>query len=391
MGRLQHFEKMKSISLYLSCDPTWGGTFQYSLSLLQSLRELEKKNLITLTVIIENDSWNRMLQTEGVKKAIVVKNNLFFKGLFKIWRTLKLPLNIWQYLGDYFHPIASVIRKTNSDLCFFPSQDSMSYFGTYRSVTTIHDLMHRYERRFPEVGNPKEYNFREYHYKNICKYSYQIMVDSSVGKDQVCESYGHIYAPKTVIIPYIIPDYLLGKKPDYSIFDRFNIPPKFFFYPAQFWMHKNHTKLIEAFSVVKKIIPDVALVLTGGKKNGYDDTLKLVENLDLRDSVIFPGYVSEEEIIALYKSTKALVMPTFFGPTNIPPLEALSLGAPVIYSRIYAYKEFLGENALFVDPNNESEIAEAMIKVLKGDNPASTYNSLSQKNIFQERLKGIIF
>ena len=64
------------------------------------------------------------------------------------------------------------------------------------------------------------------------------------------------------------------------------------------------------------------------------------------------GYVPANDMAALYANAEALVMPTFFGPTNIPILEAWGLGCPVITSDIRALREQAGDAALLADPNS---------------------------------------
>ena len=92
-----------------------------------------------------------------------------------------------------------------------------------------------------------------------------------------------------------------------------------------------------------------------------------VESLGLDDNVLFLGYVPDEDMPALYRSARALVMPTFFGPTNIPPLEAFALGCPVATSRIYGIPEQLGDAALLFDPASVDEIFECLIRLWVDD------------------------
>ena len=56
-------------------------------------------------------------------------------------------------------------------------------------------------------------------------------------------------------------------------------------------------------------------------------------------------------------------MPTFFGPTNIPPLEAFEVGCPVATSRIYGVPEQLGNAALLFDPHSIEEIHDCLVRL----------------------------
>jgi glycosyltransferase involved in cell wall biosynthesis len=78
------------------------------------------------------------------------------------------------------------------------------------------------------------------------------------------------------------------------------------------------------------------------------------------------GFVPQEDMAPLYSNAFALTFTTFFGPDNLPPLEAMSLGCPVIASNVPGAKEQLGDGALLVDPKKPEEIAGA-IKLLWED------------------------
>ena len=67
----------------------------------------------------------------------------------------------------------------------------------------------------------------------------------------------------------------------------------------------------------------------------------------------------------LYEGCLSVVMPTYFGPTNLPPLEAWSIGKPLIYSS-HLHKQ-VGDAALLVDPDDSNALAEAMMDVIKSD------------------------
>jgi glycosyltransferase involved in cell wall biosynthesis len=84
------------------------------------------------------------------------------------------------------------------------------------------------------------------------------------------------------------------------------------------------------------------------------------------DQILFPGFVSRQDLIALYRHAVALVYPTYFGPENLPPLEAFALGCPVIASDIPGHAEQFGTAAVLVDPRRPDLWAEE-INRLRGD------------------------
>jgi glycosyltransferase involved in cell wall biosynthesis len=103
------------------------------------------------------------------------------------------------------------------------------------------------------------------------------------------------------------------------------------------------------------------------ERNGYDEVRALVSERNLDDNVHFMGYVPDSDMPGLYRRARALVMPTFFGPTNIPPLEAFVMGCPVATSRIYGVPEQLGDAALLFDPNSVEEIHDCLVRLWRDD------------------------
>jgi glycosyltransferase involved in cell wall biosynthesis len=231
---------------------------------------------------------------------------------------------------------------------------------------TIHDLMHRYEPGFPEVSAFGRGRHRDRHFERVCARARALLVDSEVGRRHVHEAYGF---PVEAIfpLPYIAPRYMYGPHRSASPAPAYELPERFVFYPAQFWAHKNHLRLIEAVRRLRAELPDLKLVLAGSKKNGYAAVEHKVKSGGLEDVVQFLGFVPESDLPMLYRRAVALVLPTFFGPTNIPPLEAFVAGCPVAASRIYGMPEQLCDAALFFDPLSVDDIADAVRRLWTDD------------------------
>ena len=146
--------------------------------------------------------------------------------------------------------------------------------------------------------------------------------------------------------------------------EKYRIKPDFLLYPAQFWPHKNHVNLLKALDLLRKrdgITLD--LVFTGSDKGNQHYVRDKVREWGLSEQVFDLGFVSREELNALYGSALALIFPSFFGPDNIPPLEAFALGCPVLASRVAGAEEQLGNAALLFDPTDPTDIAEKVLAV----------------------------
>jgi glycosyltransferase involved in cell wall biosynthesis len=69
-------------------------------------------------------------------------------------------------------------------------------------------------------------------------------------------------------------------------------------------------------------------------------------------NVIYLGYLTDGEIKSLMKNCKAFLFPSLFEGFGIPPLEALSLGVPIIVSNIPVLSEIFEDSASYIDPQN---------------------------------------
>ena len=356
---------MKKIGVFLNSEPYIGGTFQYNQSILEALDSLDK-NQYEIFALYKNEIWKSYLTKYHFKEKKLFYSRYLNIGsilLSQIARVINFKKDFLKKIYSKIDVVSYQIESLKLDLLICPSQDILPMRVQTPSIATIHDLMHRYEKYFPEVSDNGEYEKREFLYKNICKAAKAIFVDSEIGKKHVIDSYGRKYGEKVLVLPFAPPQYLLKKE----INNEKIISGKYFFYPAQFWKHKNHVRLIEAIMILKQKKLDIKLILVGSKKNGYDDIISLIKKYKLSDNVKILGYVKDDEMISLYKNARAMIMPTFFGPTNIPPLEAFTLGCPVAVSNIYGMPEQTDGAALLFNPESVKDIADILLLLWNDD------------------------
>jgi glycosyltransferase involved in cell wall biosynthesis len=355
---------VKKIGLFLNTDPAEGGTFQYNQMMLDAVAALPRERFETV-LCCTSESWVDYAQRCQLPHFLV-RSGFWGRAAGLIWTRMRLPIAPWRAISPLLHPIAKALLQAQCDLWIFPYPTARSFEAPVPALVSIHDLMHRYESRFPESGSRWESWAREANLRSICRWSRGVLVDSEVGRSQVHECYG-MPLEKISVLPYIAPAYIhsAGTPADFDA--RYRLPAKFIFYPAQFWEHKNHRSLIEALRLLKGEIPDLKLVLAGAPKNAYDSVLRLVQESGLSQDVSFLGYVADRDMPELYRRARALVMPTFYGPTNIPPLEAFAAGCPVAVSGIYAMPEQVGDAALLFNPESVAEIADCIRRLWLDD------------------------
>ncbi|NBW74161.1 MAG: glycosyltransferase [Sphingomonadaceae bacterium] len=140
-----------------------------------------------------------------------------------------------------------------------------------------------------------------------------------------------------------------------------SIPDGYFLYPANFWPHKNHARLLEAYRIYRKIqVSPLDLMLTGDPGVA---SCSLVEAAKAEPGVFVTGYLSRCEFQSLLSTANALIFPSLYEGFGMPIVEAMSAGIPVACSNAGSLPEIAGSAALHFDGSDASAIAEAMVKV----------------------------
>lgn len=130
---------------------------------------------------------------------------------------------------------------------------------------------------------------------------------------------------------------------------------------------KNLVSLLEAYSLLRQKMQPPPLVIGGPRGWHHQEVFAAVEELDLLDSVMFPGYISREELPLWYSAAHCFVYPSLYEGFGLPPLEAMACGTPVITSNASSLPEVVGDAGMLVSPSNAEEIADAMHRLLTDD------------------------
>ena len=262
-------------------------------------------------------------------------------------------------------PLNTSLIKYKIDIVLFINPFSFQPVIT-PYIYVVWDLQHRVQPYFPEVSiMGTTWDQRESLYKEAIPKASYIITGNSVGKKEISQFY-NIPEKRIKIIPFAVSDVYVKQKDEKAqdvLVDN-RIVEKFLFYPANFWAHKNHICILLAMNILKKKYGIRFEAIFTGRDSGNFDYIRAKTNeLGLEDAVRFVGFVSNEVLFNLYKKAFALAYPSFFGPNNLPPLEAMTLGCPVICSDADGMKEQLGNSAVFFDPKREDELAERVYQL----------------------------
>jgi glycosyltransferase involved in cell wall biosynthesis len=226
-------------------------------------------------------------------------------------------------------------------------------------VSVVWDLQHRRQPVFPEVGLMEEWARRERYYSRVLRRAAFVVTGTAAGKAEV-QLFYQVPEERIRTLPHPTPVFPEGGG-DAGVPGRYGLPPGYLFYPAQFWPHKNHVGLLMGLRLLRErhglTLP---LALAGSDAGNAGHVREKVRTWDLEGQVHFLGFVPRPDLVGLYRGASALAYVSFFGPENLPPLEAFALGCPVVAARVAGAEEQLGDAAVLVDPASPEEIAEAL-------------------------------
>jgi glycosyltransferase involved in cell wall biosynthesis len=357
-----------NVGIFFNARREQGGLYQYALTLVDSLFRFVPGNeyflfhatLEVFPLKLNASNWHFV---DLPRHAVRLR--MGFELLFNLMTRIGFDFSV-SMIPEYRQ-----IIKMAPDLMIFVKPTPQVFQWNYPSIFPIHDLQHRLQSGFPEVSNKGEYLRREVLYKNSIACASAILTDSEIGKKDVIDLYD-VDTKKIFPLPYIAPTfrkYSDNKGSIQTIKEKYSLPNTFFFYPAAFWSHKNHLRLIKAIKLIENEHGiKLPLVLSGEKNREYSHLQAFTDEMGLKDTIHFIGYVPEDDLYLLYQHAMALVMPTFFGPTNIPVLEAWTNGCPVVTSDIRGIREQVGDAGLLVNPSDIQAIAKALWRIYKNPN-----------------------
>lgn len=210
-------------------------------------------------------------------------------------------------------------------------------------VQTLLDVQHL---DLPELFSRAELAYRRYFYEGAARRADAVITISEFAKQRMVELLG--LSPEKIHVAHLAVDT--------TAFSAEGGPrDNFVLYPARAWPHKNHVRLIAAMEIVRREVPDMRLVLTGG---GLDALGDLPEWVDRK------GLVSSQDLKTLYRTASVLAFPSLYEGFGLPPLEAMASGCPVAASDSGSIPEVCGDAAVLFDARDVDSIAAGILSAL---------------------------
>ncbi len=265
-------------------------------------------------------------------------------------------------------PIDPLLGKAN----LFHASDWTQPRTKLPSVTTVHDLVFK---KYPQTLPRSIAETQERRLQRVSKFATHIIADSQNTKNDLVKIYG---LPEDKITVVYLAHSAKFKPQSNTEIERvkkkYHLTQPYLLSLGTQEPRKNLQKVVEAFKAHQLQYPETKLSLVLVGKHGWGDNLKLTH-----PQIHQLGFVSDEDLPALYSGATAFVYPSLYEGFGLPVLEAMACGAPVIVSNTSSLPEIVGQAGLLVDPQDVFALREAIQKAF------IRHTILSQQSLDQAR------
>ena len=222
-------------------------------------------------------------------------------------------------------------------------------------VSTILDIQHEF---YPQFFDKEEVRNRPYFYANVLRKADWIVCISNYTKETFCSRYRF---PKERATTIYIAIQNRFKDTDDSICERLGLERNnYIVYPANFWKHKNHKLLLNAFGMYIFNGGKGKLVLSGNTLGQDEYFLDVINKLGLKDKVVVTGYLSNQELHGLFRGMKGLIFPSLFEGFGIPVVEAMYFHKLIASSNLTSLPEIGCDSIFYFNPKKPDEVLDAI-------------------------------
>jgi glycosyltransferase involved in cell wall biosynthesis len=261
--------------------------------------------------------------------------------------------------------LVSTINKYRFDVWFSPLLVLDPLNSPVPSAFCIPDMQHRY---YPNFFNDITLYWREKNYQLSANNAQVVITLSEYSRHDIIRCLD-VAPDKVKAIHLDAPDYFQINTLHKS---KIKLPKNYLFYPANTWPHKNHPRLLQAFSRIVNNFPEVKLLFSGYSYDALSDIKHLISKFKLKDHVSFLGYVKDSDMPFVFKNAIGLIFPSLFEGFGIPLVEAMKSKCPIVCSSSSSIPEIVGNAGLYFDPLSVSDISVKLNRFLSDNDLRQT-------------------
>lgn len=274
---------------------------------------------------------------------------------------------LWRSMG-----MVGDIKRSNLDIYHGLSHELPIGIGNAgcKSVVTIHDLIYKFH---PDDFGWIDRQIYDFKFRYACRHADRIVAISNSTKYDLMMHYGVDESKIDVVYQSCSDAYKQKYSPQEiaRIREKYRLPETFLLSVGSLICRKNILAAVQAVEQLRGIV-SLPLVIVGGGGEYKELVKRYIQDHHLEDCVIFPSYISNEDLPALYQMAKIFVYPSRYEGFGIPIIESLWSRTPVITTRMSSLAEAAGPGAWYCHPDHPETIAEGIVRICTNRDYAQT-------------------
>lgn len=266
---------------------------------------------------------------------------------------------LWNKLG---WPSMDLFVKTSLDLTHSPTPLVLPSRG--KKVVTVYDLCFL---DYPHLSDDESRHVFSSRIEQSLNHADSIVTISHFSQEQVLRRFS--VDKDKVHVTYLGIDHDfwrdVAQEETERVKSKFNLPPSYLLFVGAQEPRKNIGNLIETLKIVHTQYGRIPLILVGGEGKDSLNVWDKISEHDLKQWVQMTGYLTDVELRSVYRLATAFIFPSLCEGFGLPLLEAMCSQTPVLASRTSALPEICSDAAIFFDPEQPEDMAEAILSVLK--------------------------
>jgi glycosyltransferase involved in cell wall biosynthesis len=366
----------------LDVNPSFvGGVTTYTVGLLEGFASAGNGCQFRIFVTGENQHLFEQFRGRGHFEIIDIGDRLFSLRT-KVCRgaLLSCSSKLFKFSNDLAFEKTRKLMDDESDVLYTPSPVLRCFNSRKPTVLTMHDIQHVHHPEF--FSWPRRLS-RNITYGLSARHVSYLQANSQYTKKDFLAHFPELSPEQIEVIPVgVNVERFATLNGSSDVRERYDLPERFLFYPAQLWPHKNHITVLRALKQVEnKNGLKIPLVLTGGEYAAASKVFRFVSDQSM-EYVRHLGKVPSQDMVGLYHKAAFVIAAGLHESSSAPTLEAAAAGTPVIASRIPPFEE-LGQvlQLSLFDPLDVDGLARLIFDLWSDKRTASAQAAANRRQI----------
>jgi len=358
-----------------------GGVTTYALGLLEGFANAGNGCRFQVYVTQENQHLFEKFRKHDKFDVVTVGGRYLSLGS-KICRAtlLSSSSDLYKFASNSIFKKIREQMDAESDVVYTPTVALPCFNIRKPTVLSMHDIQHVHHPEF--FSWPRRLS-RRITYGLSARHANYLQASSNYIKGDLLNHFQWLSPEQVEVIPsgVLVERFATPGAAD-SLAQRYHLPERFLFSPAQLWPHKNHITVLKALKEIEtKQHVKIPLVLTGARYSGAAKIFDFIAEQSM-DYVHYLGKVSFQDIVALYHRAAFMITATLHESSSLPILEAAAAGTPIIGSKIPPIEE-LGEvlQLNLFDPLSAEELTRLILALWKDEKTTSSQAAHNREHI----------